>query len=153
MHLQHALSQAIVDQEFLPVNGANEARRAVRTNEFIGADFIKVVVDDLPRLLNLEEMKAIVEEAHRAKMKVAAHATSREGIRRRRPFLEADVAEMNRYLYTVLGEGVLARKFCSGHWRIRISHWNACQEESVESDTGPPTVGPELVWSFATLRE
>ena len=45
-----------------------------------GADVIKVVMDVDARVLALDETKAIVEEAHRSKRKVAAHATSALGI-------------------------------------------------------------------------
>src|SRR5205085_3287693 len=39
-----------------------------------GADCIKVIVNTGPRIVSLEEMKVIVEEAHRVRRKVAAHA-------------------------------------------------------------------------------
>jgi imidazolonepropionase-like amidohydrolase len=74
------LLKPIIDAEFLPVNGPQEARRAVRENLAAGADFIKVVVDALPRVLDLDEMKGIVDEAHRSGVKVAAHATTKLGI-------------------------------------------------------------------------
>jgi imidazolonepropionase-like amidohydrolase len=61
--------------------GADGARRVVREVILSGADVIKVVVDVGPRLLTTEEVTAIVEEAHRAKRKVAAHATSAAGIK------------------------------------------------------------------------
>jgi imidazolonepropionase-like amidohydrolase len=57
-----------------------EARRAVRQALADGADVIKVVVDDNNRILNSDEMRAIVEEAHRVKIKVAAHATTQAGV-------------------------------------------------------------------------
>jgi imidazolonepropionase-like amidohydrolase len=41
---------------------------------FDGADCIKVIVNGTPADVTLEEMKAIVEEAHLAEVKVAAHA-------------------------------------------------------------------------------
>jgi imidazolonepropionase-like amidohydrolase len=61
--------------------GAEGARRVTREVILSGADVIKVVVDVGPRLLMAEEVTAIVEEAHRAKRKVAAHATSAAGIK------------------------------------------------------------------------
>jgi imidazolonepropionase-like amidohydrolase len=74
------LMKPIIDAEFLTVNGPEEARLAVRENLAVGADLIKVVVDVPPRVLALDEMKAIVEEAHRSGVKVAAHATTKLGI-------------------------------------------------------------------------
>jgi imidazolonepropionase-like amidohydrolase len=63
------------------VSGVEEARRAVREQIGHGADLIKVYADlDYPTL-TVEEMSAIVEEAHKLGRKVAAHATTAEGIR------------------------------------------------------------------------
>ena len=80
LQLNPAVADAIVDQEFLQVGSADEGRRAVRENLLYGADLIKVVADDNNRFITREEMKAIVEEAHRAKVKVAVHATTVTGI-------------------------------------------------------------------------
>src|SRR5208282_1540519 len=63
------------------VSGVEEARRAVREQIGHGADLIKVYADwDYPTL-TVEEMRVIVEEAHKQKLKVAAHATTPEGIK------------------------------------------------------------------------
>lgn len=80
LQLNPAVADAIVDQEFLQVGSADEARKAVREDLLYGADLIKVVADAGNRFITPEEMKAIVEEAHRAKVKVAAHATTVTGI-------------------------------------------------------------------------
>jgi imidazolonepropionase-like amidohydrolase len=66
--------QKILDQEYVIVSGVEEARKAVRQAFYDGADCIKVIVNTGPRVLTLEEMKTIVEEAHRVNRKVAAHA-------------------------------------------------------------------------------
>lgn len=66
--------QALVDQEYVVINNVDEARRAVRQAFYDGADCIKVIVNTGPRVISIEEMKAIVEEAHRVRKKVAAHA-------------------------------------------------------------------------------
>jgi imidazolonepropionase-like amidohydrolase len=68
-------TQKIIDQEYVVVNGVEEARRAVRQAIYDGANCIKVIVNTDLRVLTLEEMKTIVEEAHRVRRKVAAHAT------------------------------------------------------------------------------
>jgi imidazolonepropionase-like amidohydrolase len=78
--LRPELAREIVDLEYLPLSGPDEARRAVREALVAGADVIKVVMDVDARVLALDETKAIVEEAHRSKRKVAAHATSALGI-------------------------------------------------------------------------
>jgi imidazolonepropionase-like amidohydrolase len=80
LQLNPAVADTIVDQEFLQVGSADEGRKAVRENLLYGADLIKVVADDNNRFITPEEMKAIVEEAHRAKVKVAVHATTVTGI-------------------------------------------------------------------------
>jgi len=80
VRLNSAVAQKIVDLEFLPVGSPDDGRRAVRENLLCGADLIKVVADDEPRFVTTEEMKAIVEEAHRSKAKVAVHATTETGI-------------------------------------------------------------------------
>ncbi len=63
------------------VSGVEEARRAVREQIGHGADLIKVYADwDYPTF-TVEEMHAIVEEAHKQKRKVAAHATTSDGMK------------------------------------------------------------------------
>jgi len=63
------------------VSGVEEARRAVREQIGHGADLIKVYADWEHPTLTVDEMRVIVEEAHRQKLKVAAHATTPEGIK------------------------------------------------------------------------
>lgn len=69
-----AETQKIIEQEYVVISGVEEARRAVRQAFYDGADCIKVIVNTGPRVVSLEEMKVIVEEAHRVNRKVAAHA-------------------------------------------------------------------------------
>lgn len=70
--LNPALADAIVQQEFLLLDGgADAARQAVRQNAFQSVDLIKVTVDEN---LTLSELTAVVEEAHRQHLKVATHA-------------------------------------------------------------------------------
>lgn len=64
----------IIEQEFAQITGVVEARRAVRQAIFDGADCIKVIADGYGGSLALDELKAIVEEAHTARRKVAVHA-------------------------------------------------------------------------------
>ena len=73
------------------VDGADAARKAVREQISHGADWIKVysdrsyrvredgVLDDIPTF-TLEELKAIVDEAHRERHKVASHAMALYGV-------------------------------------------------------------------------
>lgn len=75
MPLHSVLAERIVDEEFRVVAGADDGRRAVREALHEGVDFVKVVLSDQPPLFSVEEVRAIVEEAHRAGIKVAAHAS------------------------------------------------------------------------------
>ena len=63
------------------VSGVEEARRAVREQLGHGADLIKVYADWSNPTLTIEEMAVVVEEAHKQHHKVAAHATTPEGIK------------------------------------------------------------------------
>ena len=79
-HLQHD-AQALVAQEYVEIATVDDARRAVQRAMYDGADCIKVIVNTGPRVVSLEEMKAIVEEAHRVHKKVAAHAIGNDATR------------------------------------------------------------------------
>ncbi len=63
------------------ISGIEQARSAVREQIGHGADLIKVYADWSYPTLTVDEMSVIVEEAHKAGRKVAAHATTPEGIR------------------------------------------------------------------------
>ena len=71
------LAEAILQQEFLLIDGADRARQAVRENEFQNVDVIKVTADEN---LTVPELAAVVEEAHRAHLKVAVHAVDKTSI-------------------------------------------------------------------------
>jgi imidazolonepropionase-like amidohydrolase len=73
-NLNPALTDAILQQEFLFIDGADQAREAVRRNAFQNVDVIKVTADEN---LTVPELTAVVEEAHREHLKVAVHAAER----------------------------------------------------------------------------
>jgi imidazolonepropionase-like amidohydrolase len=71
------------------VAGEAEVRQAVRDQAAGGAQWIKVYADyrhgksgPTAPTFSLEELQALCDEAHKAKLPVAAHATTDEGIRR-----------------------------------------------------------------------
>lgn len=64
---------ALVSQEYAPIEDAPSAIRAVRHAVAEGADVIKVILS--PSFAK-EDLSAIMAESHRLKRKVAAHATS-----------------------------------------------------------------------------
>jgi imidazolonepropionase-like amidohydrolase len=74
----------IAEEEYRIVRGVDDARNAVRENVTYGANVIKIYSNNTPNptMLSLEEMRAIVEEAHLYRVKVAAHATSDVAVRR-----------------------------------------------------------------------
>jgi imidazolonepropionase-like amidohydrolase len=72
-------AQQLLNQEYVQISGVEEARKAVRQAIYDGADCIKVIVNAGSRRLSYEEMKVIVEEAKRANLPVAAHATDGDG--------------------------------------------------------------------------
>jgi imidazolonepropionase-like amidohydrolase len=73
------------------VDGVDDARKAVREQISHGADWIKVysdrsyfvrpdgVLDDIPTF-TMDELRAIVDEAHRERHKVASHAMALHGV-------------------------------------------------------------------------
>ena len=67
-------AQSLVDEEYAVVTTPDDARRAVQQAFYDGADVIKVIVNTGPRIVSLATMRAIVDEAHRAGKRVAAHA-------------------------------------------------------------------------------
>jgi imidazolonepropionase-like amidohydrolase len=63
------------------ISGADEARRAVREQLGHHADLIKVYADWRYPTLDPDELREIVGAAHKAGVRVAAHATTPQGIR------------------------------------------------------------------------
>ena len=74
-------AQKLIEEEYVTIRGAESGRQAVRQALYDGAHCIKVIVNGSPASITLEEMKAIVEEAHLAGVKVAAHAIGNKATR------------------------------------------------------------------------
>ena len=74
----------IAEEEYRVVHGPEDAALAVRENVAYGADLIKVYSNSSPNVTSLsaEEIHAIVAEAHRLGVRVAAHATDDSAVRR-----------------------------------------------------------------------
>jgi len=89
--LQGYAPNVVVPHGVQVVDGADNARQAVREQISHGADWIKVysdrsyrvredgVLDDIPTF-TLDELRAIVDEAHRERHKVASHAMALNGV-------------------------------------------------------------------------
>jgi imidazolonepropionase-like amidohydrolase len=89
--LQGYAPNVVVPHGVQLIDGADSGRQAVREQISHGADWIKVysdrsyrlrddgVLDDIPTF-TLEELRAIVDEAHRERHKVASHAMALNGV-------------------------------------------------------------------------
>ncbi len=103
------------------VDGVEEGRKAVREQLSHGADWIKVysdrtysvrpdgVLDDIPTF-TLDELKAIVDEAHREHHRVASHAMALHGVHNS-VLAGVDSIEHGNYiadedLKTMVGQGI-----------------------------------------------
>ncbi len=116
------------------VDGPEEGRKAVREEIMYGADWIKVysdhgyfvkedangrdILDDIPTF-TVEEMRAIVDEAHRQHHKVASHAIAFTGVHNS---LEAgvDTIEHGDYISDDDLKTMAARGVYYGRGRIRL---------------------------------
>jgi imidazolonepropionase-like amidohydrolase len=67
--------------EYQDADSPDEARKAVRQNIYYGANAIKLVADNSPYVMSAAEIRAAVEEAHAAGIKVAVHVTGDRGAR------------------------------------------------------------------------
>jgi imidazolonepropionase-like amidohydrolase len=67
--------------EYLFADTHDEMIKAIRENIQFGALVIKIVVDDQKYIYSSDDIKFIVDEAHRAGLKVAAHCMTTEGAR------------------------------------------------------------------------
>lgn len=72
----------IIEDEYRIVKGKDDAVQAVRENITQGADVIKIYSNNTPNVtaLSIEEMQAIVKEAHRYHLRVTAHATDNQAV-------------------------------------------------------------------------
>jgi len=64
---------AIWHYEYLDADTPDEVRKAVRQNLYYGAGLIKLVTDNNPYHSSTEELRAAVDEAHKAGVPVAVH--------------------------------------------------------------------------------
>ncbi len=73
--------QRLIGDEYVVISGIEEARRAVRQAVYDGAEVIKIIVNTDKRVLSLDELKTIVEEAHGVGLPAAAHAIGDQATR------------------------------------------------------------------------
>ncbi|HVR27817.1 MAG TPA: amidohydrolase family protein [Candidatus Polarisedimenticolia bacterium] len=65
--------------EYFYADTKDEMKKAIRENLLYGAKVIKIVMDDQPYLYSVDDVKFIVDEAHRDGVKVAAHCWTDKG--------------------------------------------------------------------------
>jgi imidazolonepropionase-like amidohydrolase len=72
----------IINDEYRIVTGTADGIQAVRENITQGADVIKIYSNNTPNVtaLSVDEMQAIVKEAHRYGLRVTAHATDNQAV-------------------------------------------------------------------------
>ncbi len=72
----------IINDEYRIVKSKDDAIQAVRENITQGADVIKIYSNNTPNntRLSIEEIKAIVQEAHRYNLRVTAHSTDNQAV-------------------------------------------------------------------------
>ncbi len=77
-HLQPE-KKDLATPEYLFADTRDEMRKAIRQNLHFGAKFIKIVVDDQRYIYSVEDIQFMVEEAHAAGVKLAAHCWTHAG--------------------------------------------------------------------------
>jgi imidazolonepropionase-like amidohydrolase len=65
--------------EYFYADTPDELKKAVRQNIHYGARVIKIVVDDQRYIYSVDDIKLVIEEAHLAGLKVAAHCWTEKG--------------------------------------------------------------------------
>jgi imidazolonepropionase-like amidohydrolase len=72
----------LINDEYRIVKSADDAVQAVRENITQGADVIKIYSNNTPNntMFTIDEIKAIVQEAHRYGLRVTAHSTNNRAV-------------------------------------------------------------------------
>jgi imidazolonepropionase-like amidohydrolase len=73
--------EGLWQMEYLDADTPDEIKKAVRKNIYNGANVIKMVADDHPSYYDAEDIKAAVDEAKKAGMKVTVHVMGGEAAR------------------------------------------------------------------------
>ena len=135
-------------------DGADDCRRAVRSQYKLGADTIKVHAtgggadvngrEDSPAEMFDDELKAIVESAHRLGLKVGAHAHGTDGIK---AAIRAGVDSVDHS--TWLDEEAIDMYLEYGTYMVRTGY---LQEYFLSLDTMPANSRPERVANKARME-
>ena len=79
-HMQ-ADKRDLGNPEYFYADTRDELKKAIRENIHYGALVIKLVVDDQRYIYSVDDIRFVIEEAHTAGLKVAAHCWSEKGAR------------------------------------------------------------------------
>ncbi|MBN1223970.1 MAG: amidohydrolase family protein [Candidatus Aminicenantes bacterium] len=69
------------DIDYIEADTRDEMKKGIRQNLHLGADWIKIVVDDQRYIYSADDIRFIVEEAAKAGVKVCAHCVTEQGAR------------------------------------------------------------------------
>jgi len=69
------------DIDYIEADTRDEMRKAIRQNLHLGADWIKIVIDDQRYIYSAEDVRFMVDEAARSGVKVCAHCLTEQGAR------------------------------------------------------------------------
>ncbi|HTH38583.1 MAG TPA: amidohydrolase family protein, partial [Pyrinomonadaceae bacterium] len=73
--------EGLWQMEYIDADTPDEIKKAVRKNIYYGANVIKMVADDHPSYYGVEDIKAAVDEAKKAGLKVTVHVMGGEAAR------------------------------------------------------------------------
>ncbi len=73
--------RGLMAPEYFLADTRDEMQKAIRENSFFGSQVIKIVVDDQKAIYSADDIRFLVQETHRAGLKLAAHAVTEQGAR------------------------------------------------------------------------
>ncbi|MFC2166188.1 amidohydrolase family protein [Acidobacteriota bacterium] len=69
------------DIDYIEADTRDEIRKGIRQNLHLGADWIKIVIDDQRYIYSAEDVRFMVDEAAKSGVKVCAHCLTEQGAR------------------------------------------------------------------------
>lgn len=69
------------DIDYIEADTRDEIKKGIRQNLHLGADWIKIVIDDQRYIYSAEDVRFMVEEAAKSGIKVCAHCVTEQGAR------------------------------------------------------------------------
>jgi len=69
------------DIDYIEADTRDEMKKGIRQNLHLGADWIKIVIDDQRYIYSVEDVRFMVDEAAKSGVKVCAHCVTEQGAR------------------------------------------------------------------------